>query len=360
MSDFTKMNIEQINSILLSFDTTVGNFKNAYVKASEENFFKILKDAALENGFVKSYDDNNIQLISSLDTVKSTIQTIVENAIQVDTGIEEEVAALEGRSRARSGGSSQSTKEDDSTIPQTQIQLIDNSKEQLEQYANMSMSDLSLVASELGKLADANNMTLDKLLTGEDYTLKIQSALLASPNLSENLKNLIQVGDVDISQKLLLNIFSGKAPEVVGMNDDMKNVIKTYLQMVADSNHLSLETLLRGPEYSNVLKDSLRNFNNIPNYLGNLTDDNMGSALLDVYDGNNIGDMNSGEVSIIRNFIDTASASKSSNIESLLGNISSIKSDVVNLGKSSVFMNNLTKFSNEATMSILSTLMGIE
>ncbi len=360
MSDSTKMNLEQINSILSNFNTTIGNFKNAYVKASEENFFKILKDAALENGFVKSYDDNNIQLISSLDTVKSTIQTIVENAIQVDTGIEDEITSLEGRGRTRGGGGSQSIEEDDVITAQTQTQLIDNSKEQLEQYTNMSMSDLSLIASELGILADDNNITLDKLLTEEDYTLKIQSTLLASPNISDNLKNLIQVGNIDISQKILLNIFSGNVPEVVGMNDDMKNVIKTYLQMVADSNNLSLETLLRGPEYSNVLKDSLKNFNNIPNYLGKLTDDSMGLSLLDVYDGNNIGDMNSGEVSIIRNFIDTASESKSSNIESLLGNVSNIKSDVTNLGKSSVFMTNLTKFSNEATTSILSTLMGIE
>lgn len=362
--NYTKIDIIAVETALEQWKTAISNFDNNELEIKTEAFFQALKDANLDGGFIESYYNNNETLKTGLTESSTAILSTLKNMEELDQSVRNDIAEMLNekpttRDPAGGGSGGGGGGGGDTTTPPTTTELIDNSAEQLEQYANMSMSDLYNVAAELSKIADDNNTTLEQILSGEDYTLKIHSALLASPNITEEFKQLIELGDTSISQKILANIFQGNNPEIMGLNDNIKNVIKVYLGMVAENNNISLQQLLSDANYNTLLKDTLSNFGNLPNYLGTLNDENMGNSLLDVYDGNGIGDMGSGEVSIVRSFIDASAQTNNSDVESMLSNAASIKGEVSNLGKASVFMNTLTKFSGEASNTVLSALMGI-
>ena len=242
-------------------------------------------------------------------------------------------------------------------IVRAQPQLVDNAAEQLSQYKNMSMNDLSNVAAEISKLADDNNATLEQVLSGKEYSLKIHNALLSSPNVSNDLKELIKTGDPSISQILLANIFAGNAKDVIGFNDNITNTIKTYLVKVAGSNNITAEQLLSDSNYSATLKNTLASFGGITNQLKNIKE-NIDSSLLNIYDGNQIENMTSEEVSIIRDFIDTSAKSNNTEAEVMVTTSATPKDDISNLGKASVFMNIAQKFSSEVGGNVLRNLLG--
>ena len=92
----------------------------------------------------------------------------------------------------------------------------------------MSMSDLNAVAQDLMKYANENGLTLDQLLNDSQYATKIHSRLLLSQHIPDDFKLLIEAGKTNISQKILCSIFSGKEPELVGLNENTTKVIKQY------------------------------------------------------------------------------------------------------------------------------------
>ena len=358
---YTVIDMEIVNESLNNLDSSILTFDANRLIAKNTLFFQKMQEAGLDNGFINSYDENNDKLISTLQVSKQTLLSILKNMEELDQNVRDEISSLlEDNNHSGSGGSSSSSGFADYSSTPTVDQLIDNSKSQLEQYANMSMSDLQVVANELLKLADENNTTLDKILSGEDYTLKIHSRLLACPNLSESLKTLIEQGNTDISQKTLANIFSGSSPEIIGLNDKTINVVRAYLTMVARNNNISLQQLLNDNSYSSVLKNSLGNFKNIPTYLNSENDQSIKDMLFDVYDGNNISNLNSSEVSIIREFIDTSAQTNNSNVETYLNNNTNISNHDNDFGKSSIFLNSLTKFSDATISNILNVLINIK
>ncbi|MBO5376079.1 MAG: hypothetical protein J6A52_04430 [Bacilli bacterium] len=370
--NYTKIDIVAVEAALEKWNTAVSSFENNELKIKNESFFQMLKDANLDDGFIESYYNNNEALKKSLKSSSKTILTTLQHMDELDQSVRDDIAnLLADKPKRNPGDDTQDTDDPDKpknpdnpdSPSDTPPELIDNSEEQLAMYANMSMSDLANVAAEISKLSDLNNTTFDDVLSNEEYMLKIHGALLASPNLSDELKMLIEAGDTSISQKLLANIFSGRVPSVIGFNDDMKNVLNSYLGMVANSNNISINQLLMDPNYTKLLKTSLSNFNNVGSYVSGLNDTNIVDSLFDVYDGNETGDMGSAEVSIIRSFVECTANSTNVSVEEMLSNTSNmptIQTGVMNLGKTSVFMDSLTKFSDGVANNILSSLIGIK
>lgn len=358
-NDSTKINVDAVNNAITLFQAATQTFEGEELKVSSESFFNGLISAGLDKGFVSSYSENNEALKSSLANFQNAISSTIQNMENLDQSVLDEIDDLseEKPKRKNNNGSGNAKDNGTSQNSESQPQLVDNAAEQLSQYKNMSMNDLSNVAAEISKLADDNNATLEQVLSGKEYSLKIHNALLSSPNVSNDLKELIKTGDPSISQILLANIFAGNAKDVIGFNDNITNTIKTYLVKVAGSNNITAEQLLSDSNYSATLKNTLASFGGITNQLKNIKE-NIDSSLLNIYDGNQIENMTSEEVSIIRDFIDTSAKSNNTEAEVMLTSSATPKDDISNLGKASVFMNIAQKFSSEVGGNVLRNLLG--
>ena len=55
--------------------------------------------------------------------------------------------------------------------------------------------------------------------------------------------------------------------------------------MVASSNNITIEQLLNNEQYSKVLSDSLKSFDNVTGYISNLKENEVIPILLSIYDG---------------------------------------------------------------------------
>ena len=321
--DYTVIDINVVNESLNNLDSAILQFDENRLVIKKDPFFQKLQEANLDNGFINSYDENNDKLISAIQFSKQTLLSVLNNMEGLDQAVQGDLSDLANDSDNQSDDYS-----DRENSEQNDDELVDNSKLQLEQYSSLSMSDLQVIASELVKLADENNTTLDKILSDEEYTLKIHSRLLRCLNLSENFKLLIEQGKTNISQTILSNIFSGNFPDIIGLNDETINVLQTYLTMTANNNNISLQQLLNDNDYILILKKALGDFKNIPTYLNSENNQSINSMLLDIYDGNNISNLSFNEVSIIREFIDVSAQNNDSNIEIYLNDSTDISNDI--------------------------------
>lgn len=359
-NESTKMSEDDIKEALKQWQVAGNTFEEEEVKVNSDPFFTALLSAGLDQGFINSYSSNNEALKASIANFQSAILATVQNMVSLDQSVLDEISSLhEEEPRKKGSGNRNNNMSDEKEEKNNEnIQLIDNAAEQFSKYQNMSMNDLYNVAAEISKLADDNSATLEQVLSGKDYALKIHNALLSSPNVSNDLKELIKVGDTNISQILLANIFSGNAKEVIGFDDNITNTVKTYLTKVAESNSLTVEQLLSDSTYNVTLKNTLASFGDIPNKLKDIKEDSE-SFLLNIYDGNQVEQMSSNEVSIIRDFINTSAESNNTDAETMLTNSAFPKDNISNLGKASVFMNVAQKFSSEVRANVLSNLLGL-
>lgn len=365
-NDSTKINIEAVNDAIVLINQATQNFEGEELKPSSESFFIALQNAGLDQGFISSYTENNEALKASLSSLQNAISSTIQNMESLDQDVQDDIEDLSSEQprRGKNGsgngnnGSNNSGGTNKNSNNNAETKLIDNAAEQLEQYKNMSMSDLYNVVAEISKIADENNTTLEKILSQDEYTLQIHNTLLTSPNIPSDLKELIEVGDTSISQVILANILAGNIKEVIGFNDNITNTVKTYLSKVAESNNITIEELLQDTNYSETLKNTLTSFDSIPNQLESIKE-NIDSSLLDIYDGNQVENMTTEEVSIIREFIEIQAESNNTSAEEMLTSYEMPTDDISNLGKASVFMNASLKFSSEVRASVLNNLLGL-
>jgi len=356
--DYSKIDMVLVNEVLNQWNTAVTNFGTDRVFAAKENFFSTLSSVGLDSGFADSYDKNNEALTQALTNTSKSILATLANIEELDENVRNDILELLGQKpRDNTGGGDGPGDGGGGTRTPTQAELIDNSKEQLEQYKNLSLSDLNAVSAELVKLAQKNNTTLDELLNNDEYALKIHSMMLLCPNISEDFKVMIENGQTNISQKILQNIFYGQTPEIIGLDENTSITVKKYLEMVAQNNNISLQQLLTEENYSNLLKDSLGTFGNVAEYVNTLDESSITDELLAVYDGNQTEKVTASEVSIMRNFIDQLATSNNTDSETLLtSGTNNIHQSMNGLGRTSLFVNTVSNFASGEMGSVLSSL----
>lgn len=360
--DYSKIDMVLVNDVLNQWNLAVTNFGNDRVFAAKENFFSTLSSVGLDSGFAASYDKNNEALTQALSNTSKSILATLANIEELDENVRNDILELLGeKPRDEDGGGGDGPGDGGGgTRTPTQEELIDNSKEQLEQYKNLSLSDLNAVTAELVKLAKSNNTTLDEILNNDEYALKVHSMMLLCPNISEDFKVMIENGRTDISQKLLQNILYGGSPEIIGLDENTSITVKKYLEMVAQNNNISVQQLLTDENYSSLLKDSLGSFGNVAEYVNTLDESSITDELLAVYDGNQTEKVTASEVSILRSFIDQLATSNNTDSETLLtSGTSNIQQSMNGLGRTSLFVNTVSNFASGEMGSVLSSLFKI-
>lgn len=351
--DYSTMDFAKIDQVLDEWETITTMFETSTTDPLMTNIYKELIDAQLDNKFAENFDNNIEKLVTSLRHLKDTLKAEESNMEFIDNTIKDKLPPPPPPPGDIS--SEEQTATDGFGVP-TDTQLVDNSLEQLNNYKNMSMSDLSAIANELNKIATREGKVLDDILNNDEYSEQVKNLLLLSPNVSENLKQLITEASPKVSMTLLRNIFIGNESDVVGINETTKKTLKSYLSTVADVNNLSVQDLVNNEENSTLLKDAMSNFNTVTDTLKGLKDSSLNNKVLSIFDGDGIDKMNSATVMIIREHADTIANNQNSDIETILNSTIGTK-EFEQLGKFSVFAGTLNNYDHTSMSSIINSLI---
>ena len=344
--DYSNVDFDSSIDLAQSWNNMVSSAFSQIPKAVSNIGFQALNSANLDNGFPPKFDASVESIFSGFLILDNSILSSLDSLLAADEAADK---GLPGGGGGGGGSKGSVSSPSGST-------LVDNSKEQLLAYKDISLSDLSGLASELTKLADTKSKTLEELLSNKTYSQDIQTLLLNSQHIPEDLKELIYKGEVGISQSILSNIFSGRNLEIVGINDNTILTLKQHLTSIANSNNLTYEALLQNESNAKIVKESLRSFSDVTNSVKNLKEDSIITDLLNIYDGNAVGDMDSSTVGIFRNHMENVASANNSNVESSVSS-SSFISEINNLGRMGVFASNLKGYSDSSVISILQAIM---
>ena len=232
----------------------------------------------------------------------------------------------------------------------------------LSSLSQVSLDELNGFVVELKNIANSNNINLDDLLSKEEYADKIKEVTLKSQYIPDDIKELLMNSDSKIVQKSLASIMSGNDSEIFNLNSLNLDIIKKRLENVANANDITINQLLTDDKYTNILKEASGEFEDVSQQLikwDDMEPEEYQKKLLSVYDGDQIDDVKSNTINIIRDFTDYISDATDIVPEELL--VQTKYADVMKkaaqeFAKSSIFMSASSNYSNEGISGIIKTL----
>lgn len=232
----------------------------------------------------------------------------------------------------------------------------------LSSLSQVSLGELNGFIVELKNIANSNNVNLDDLLSKEEYADKIKEVTLKSQYIPDDIKELLMNSDSKIVQKSLSSIMSGNDSEIFNLNSLNLGIIKKRLENVANANDITINQLLTDDKYTNILKEALGEFEDVSQQLikwDDMEPEEYQKKLLSVYDGDQIDDVKSNTINIIRDFTDYISDATDIVPEELL--VQTKYADVMKkatqeFAKSSIFISASSNYSNEGISGVIKTL----
>lgn len=232
----------------------------------------------------------------------------------------------------------------------------------LSSLSQVSLGELNGFIVELKNIANSNNVNLDDLLSKEEYADKIKEVTLKSQYIPDDIKELLMNSDSKIVQKSLASIMSGNDSEIFNLNSLNLDIIKKRLENVANANDITINQLLTDDKYTNILKEALSEFEDVSQQLikwDDMEPEEYQKKLLSVYDGDQIDDVKSNTINIIRDFTDYISDATDIVPEELL--VQTKYADVMKkaaqeFAKSSIFISASSNYSNEGISGVIKTL----
>lgn len=341
--DVSQIPYDEAIGMVENFNIFISAFSGIPKVSTNPGFMK-LKEAGLEAGFSEKFDGDVEDIISSAQSLSSALRAQIEECKVADLETEKSIPDSPSR------GSSNSTS----------TNLVDNADKQLDAYENMSMSDLKEVLSTLVSTASACGADLTALINDSKYSDKIKEALLNNVNINKDLKELYEVADPNVTQKLLNSIVNGSQEKVVGLNTETILVMKKYLSMIANDNGITFDELIGNQEYSEKVKAALKDFGAVSSYVSQIKEENLQESFGNVYDGNNVGDQSTGVINSIRSYISAVSDNNNVPSEELLFNKNNndlLNSGINNLCKSSLYADTISYCNSSNILEILNTLL---
>lgn len=345
--DVSQIPYDEAIGVVGDFDGLISAFSGIPKVSTNPGFMK-LKEAGLEAGFSEKFDGDVEDIISSAQSLSSALRAQIEECKVAD--LETEKSIPDKRNGSSSGDSSNSTS----------TNLVDNADKQLDAYENMSMSDLKEVLSTLVSTASACGADLTALINDSKYSDKIKEALLNNVNINKDLKELYEVADPNVTQKLLNSIVNGSQEKVVGLNTETILAMKKYLSMIANDNGITFDELIGNQEYSEKVKAALKDFGAVSSYVSQLNGENIQESFGNVYDGNSVGNQSTGIINSIRSYISAVSDNNNVPSEELLFNKNNndlLNSGINNLCKSSLYADTISYCNSSNILGILNTLL---
>lgn len=346
-------------SMVTTFDGLISSF-SGIPKVSSSSCFTALSEAGLSFDFPTNFDQAIENILSNAksfsNALRSQINQCKEDDIETENNIPNSPPKKKNNLNSGGGGSGNNVNSNNESA----VDLVDNADKQLDIYENMSMSDLKEVLSTLVSTANSCDTDLTTLINDSSYSEKIKEALLNNVNLNQDLKDLYEVADSTVIQKLLNSIVNGSQSNVVGLDNETVLAMKEYLATIANNNEITFEEFITNESYSSEVKTALKEFGSVYDYVSSLNDENLQESFGNIYDGNNVGNQSSGVINSLRFYISAVSDNNNISSEELLfnkDNSSILKSGVNNLGKSSLYADTISNCSSSSVSEILNSLL---
>ena len=225
----------------------------------------------------------------------------------------------------------------------------------------LELKDLRNLITELININ--KNRPLDELLLDPAMAEMIKKVLLESINLPQSLKDILINGDSEIVRITLLDIMSGKYPDVFSLNAMTVGIMYDYFKYIAQQNGITVDELLNNPEYLDLLRKSVKDFEEASKLLegwDSLDSEKYQEKLLDTYDGNGIAEDNPNAVEIVRRFADYLSNETNIPSEELLTDkdySQTLKKAGNEVAKASLFIGTTSAFSDEGIKNVINSLV---
>lgn len=227
---------------------------------------------------------------------------------------------------------------------------------------NLKLAELDNVVGILRDMSKNAGKGIDEILADDKYNDDIKKLLLASQYIPDNLKKILTDNDSIVSRVLFNKIMNGEYPEVFDLNPLNMGIIYKYLTDVANKNNIGIDELLSNEKNAELLKDTLSQFEDVKDILigwDDLSAEEYQSKLLDVYDGNGVGDKKVSSIEILRTFVGYIDDESNVSSEELLTQTQyadTMKKAAQEFGKSSSFVSTLTKYSTKGMNDVLTSL----
>ncbi len=250
-------------------------------------------------------------------------------------------------------------------VPAPTVEEIEDGKAVCSQYfEGLKLSELDGFVGELVKLAELKNVSLDQLLADDKYSDLIKALLLESPNVPDDLKEILLDFNSSIVREIIAAMMRGEMPDVFMLNELNLEAINNYLSLVAEENGITLDQLLNEKEYASLLKDKLAGMDEAAKLFGGLEDvsaEEVQSVLLDLYTGDTDESLLDNEMPLARSFIDNITEKTEILYEDLLTSpdySDTVKEAIVGFGKAVSFFGAVSNFSQENMGKTVTSVLG--
>ncbi len=352
------MNYSKISEVINDWDGAINRFDSNIPVLSNESCFNAMIEAGLDNGFVNKYDQDIQSMVASLRNTTSTLSDYLRSMEELENDIDkdepEEIpnddddGGDRGDRGDRGGGPSGGK--------QAKV-LIDNLTAQFAYYRDMPIDNLNQLIDDMYVLAEENKVTLDELLNRTEFSSIIQEKILLSPNITDDLKELIVNGETSITQKILASILNAEDTQEVNYilvidERTMMSVIKVLDNKAVEAN-VDINTFLQNG--SNV-KAAFKDMDKTKSVLDKLKEEKTNDKLMGIYNGDTDEEINESATTSIRSFLDQDSVVENKTVEDLLAS-KDMNDSVDKLKRTVSFLSNLNRYSDDGAKNVISNLL---
>lgn len=221
----------------------------------------------------------------------------------------------------------------------------------------LNYQDYFGLSSSLSSIVSNSNISLEELIATVDNASMIKEELLKSFGLSDELKTIITAMEPEVLLIALKALYANGALEMP--DSSVVQYLYYYLERVASLNNISLSSLITDTNNKDLLYNSINYYNDAVEHFNKISNNGIifiRSDLLRIYDGDNIGNMNSEVVNSVRSVIDIMASSSNSSYEYLLNNGKLIEDNVRVVSDSKPFINSLVDCDAASLQGILNAL----
>lgn len=236
--------------------------------------------------------------------------------------------------------------------------------------AMIAQSDISqLITPEVQKnfveYVKANSkVDLATLLTDPAQSVLAITLLLKSMGLSDaDIAKIIKNIDTKKASISLLKAYIISTPEMFGLNNETKNTLNSILGRIAAEKGITVDQLLKDPQYADLLKNQMGPTGDIKTYLDSnvANQETLQGNVAAAYNGSDVEatKLDPSSVTLLREYIDNVAKKHNITPEALLcdkANEKILNSSVNSLQQMMTTVSNVAKHDSADVQSIMSTI----
>lgn len=164
---------------------------------------------------------------------------------------------------------------------------------QYPEVCGISVITAKTMKDYLSAVAEANGITVEELLSDSKYADYLKQQLSNFAASQEEVANILMLDDNSL-QEFLLGIYDGDNVTIngVAISENTANIIKVYLNNLATSLGISVETLLTDPMYKEILRKAMNDLNKYLSFVDLMTmmeSEEIQTRLLQMVNGERAG-----------------------------------------------------------------------